>query len=136
MDISTLASKSYDIPNSRRTYLSPETIKRWYYDWKRGGIDALQPKVRIDKGSTQLSPDVQAKLLQLKQDDPSLRIENSIGDNLGQAHPIDRLSNMHRQRQKPHHEETSTIQRSESMVEMVHQDYIDRCALPIQKEEI
>ena len=40
--IRELASKAYDIPNSRRTYLSPETIKRWYYDWMRGGIDALQ----------------------------------------------------------------------------------------------
>ena len=65
-----------------------------------------------------------------------LRIENSIGDNLGQAHPIDRIANMHRKRQRPHHEETNTIQPSESMVEMVHQEYINRCALPIQEEEI
>lgn len=65
-----------------------------------------------------------------------LRIENVIGDNLGQAHPIDRIANMHRKRQRPHHEETNTIQPSESMVEMVHQEYIDRCALPIKEEEI
>jgi transposase InsO family protein len=76
--IRELSSKAYDIPNSRRTYLSPETIKRWYYDWIRGGIDALQPKVRMDKGSTQLSPSVQSKLLELKQDNPSRSINLMI----------------------------------------------------------
>ena len=64
-----------------------------------------------------------------------LRVENSFGDNLGQAHPIDRIMNTHRKRQRPHHEETNTTQRNESMVEMVHQEYINRCALPIIEEE-
>jgi hypothetical protein len=54
--IRELASRAYDIPGSKRTYLSAETIKRWYHDWKRGGIDALQPKERLDKGKTQLLP--------------------------------------------------------------------------------
>jgi putative transposase len=72
--IRELASKAYDIPNSKRTYLSAETIKRWYHDWKRGGIDALQPKERLDKGRTQLPPRVQERLLQLKQDNPSRSI--------------------------------------------------------------
>ena len=72
--IRELASKTYDIPGSKRAYLSAETIKRWYYDWKRGGIDALQPKERLDKGKTQLSPRVQERLLQLKQDNPSRSI--------------------------------------------------------------
>lgn len=76
--IRELASKSYDIPDSKRTYLSTETIKRWYHDWKRGGIDALQPKARLDKGKTQLPPHVQEKLLQLKQDNPSRSINLMI----------------------------------------------------------
>ena len=69
-----LAAKAYDIPGSKRTYLSPETIKRWYHDWKRSGIDALQPKERLDKGKTQLPPAVRERLLQLKQDNPSRSI--------------------------------------------------------------
>ena len=72
--IRELASKAYDIPGSKRTYLSTDTIKRWYHDWKRGGIDALQPKARLDKGTTQLSVPVQEKLLQLKQDNPARSI--------------------------------------------------------------
>jgi transposase InsO family protein len=65
-----------------------------------------------------------------------LRVENSMGDNFGQAHPIDRVANSHRKRQRPHHEETNTMLPSESMVEMIHQKYIDHCALPVQEEEI
>jgi transposase InsO family protein len=72
--IRELASKAYDIPDARRNYLSAETIKRWYHDWKRGGIDALEPKVRHDKGTTQLSGAVQAMLLELKRDNPARSI--------------------------------------------------------------
>lgn len=72
--IRELASKSYDIPGSKRTYLSAETIKRWYHAWKRGGIDALQPKERLDKGKTQLPLLVQERLVQLKKDNPSRSI--------------------------------------------------------------
>jgi hypothetical protein len=64
-----------------------------------------------------------------------LRVETSFGDNLGQANPIDRIQNTHRKRQQPHDEAKTTTQPSESMVEMVHQEYINRCALPIKKEE-
>ncbi|MDP3889515.1 MAG: DDE-type integrase/transposase/recombinase [bacterium] len=76
--IRELASKTYDIPDSKRAYLSTETIKRWYHDWKRGSIDALQPKERLDKGTTQLLPRVQERLLQLKQDNPSRSINLMI----------------------------------------------------------
>lgn len=72
--IRELSSKAYDIPGSRRTYLSPETIKRWYHAWKRGGIDALQPKARTDKGTTQLPVAVQERLLELKKDNPARSI--------------------------------------------------------------
>jgi putative transposase len=72
--IRELASKAYDIPGSRRTYLSAETIKRWYHAWKRGGIDALQPKERLDKGKTQLPLRVQETLLRLKRENPARSI--------------------------------------------------------------
>jgi len=73
-----LATKSYNIPNSRRVHLSEETILRWYYQWKRGGIEALAPLVRHDKGSTQLPDDVQSALLQLKKDNPARSINTLI----------------------------------------------------------
>lgn len=73
-----LASKPYNIPESKRTYVSKESILRWYYEWKRGGIEALQPLSRIDKGKTQLPTDVQESIIQLKQDNPSRSIATIV----------------------------------------------------------
>lgn len=76
--IRELASRPYDIPGSKRAYLSAATIKRWYHDWKRGGIDALQPQKRSDKGKTKLPICVQERLLQLKKDNPARSINLMI----------------------------------------------------------
>lgn len=76
--IRQLASQSYSIPGSRQTHLSEETIARWYSLWKRGGIDALNPKVRKDRGNTQLSDLVQSKLIELKKDNPERSINQLI----------------------------------------------------------
>lgn len=73
-----LASKSYNIPDSKRTYISKDSILRWYYEWKRGGIEALQPLSRDDKGKTQLPPDIQEAIIQLKQDNPARSITTIV----------------------------------------------------------
>ncbi|CAL7964384.1 transposase [Gammaproteobacteria bacterium] len=73
-----LASKNYNIPDSRRTHLSAPTIRRWYYDWLHGGIEALAPNVRSDKGHTQLPAEVQNAALQLKKDNPSRSLNTII----------------------------------------------------------
>ncbi len=76
--IRELASLRYDIPGSKRTHLSEDTIARWYSLWKRGGIDALNPNTRLDKGKTQLPPSVQEALLTYKKDNPSRSINMLI----------------------------------------------------------
>jgi putative transposase len=73
-----LASKPYNIPDSKRTYVSKESILRWYYAWKRGGVEALAPLSRDDKGKTHLPSKIQEKLIQLKQDNPSRSITTLI----------------------------------------------------------
>ena len=77
--IRKLAADRYAIPYSQRTHLSEETIARWYYEWKRGGIEALNPKPRIDKGATQLSKPLQDRIIVLKKDKPSRSINTIIG---------------------------------------------------------
>ena len=76
--IRELAQRTYNIPDSRRVHLSEETIVRWYYEWKRGGIEALAPQVRRDKGSTQLSEEVKTALIQRKKDNPARSINTLI----------------------------------------------------------
>lgn len=61
-----LSEKSYDIPGSKRNYLTENTIEHWYYAWKRGGIDALAPKKRHDSGKTRLKKEYQGAILQCK----------------------------------------------------------------------
>lgn len=73
-----LAAEPYTIPGSRRSHLSTETIIRWYYLWKKGGVDALDPKPRKDKGKTGLLPYVQSTLVQCKKDNPARSINTVI----------------------------------------------------------
>jgi putative transposase len=77
--IRDLSAKTYNIPDSRRVYLSEETILRWYYDWKKGGIEALAPQVRSDQGKTQLPEEVQAALIRIKKEKPDRSINTLIG---------------------------------------------------------
>jgi transposase InsO family protein len=76
--ITELASKTYSIPGSKRVHLSPQVIEKWYYDWLKGGIDALEPKVRCDKNQTQLSDTVQKALMAIKKDNPARSINTVI----------------------------------------------------------
>jgi len=65
--ICEIASKSYNIPNSKRVFLSEKTIEGWYYAYKNGDIDALAPKVRQDAGTSKLSPDIQKAIIAAKE---------------------------------------------------------------------
>lgn len=73
-----LAANTHSIPNSRRVHISEQSILRWYYNWRRGGIEALNPTQRCDKGKTKLSIEIQTALLQLKQDNPARSINTII----------------------------------------------------------
>jgi transposase InsO family protein len=68
--LQNLASRDYDIPGSRNSRLSEKTIEAWYYAWRRGGIEALVPKPRSDRGQSKLAPEVQAAILAAKRENP------------------------------------------------------------------
>lgn len=63
-----LAAKTYKIPNSNRVYLSNKTIERWYYEWRKHGVNGLMPQSRKDKGKSQLPEHIQQVILELKKD--------------------------------------------------------------------
>jgi len=65
-----LAARHYDIPGSRNSLLSEKTIEAWYYAWRRGGIEALTPKARSDRGQSKITPEVQAAILAAKRENP------------------------------------------------------------------
>ncbi len=65
-----LAARDYDIPGTHKTRLSEKTLQTWYYAWRQGGIDALAPHVRQDKGQSKLRPELQEALLAAKREQP------------------------------------------------------------------
>jgi len=69
------AEREYTIPGSLRRHVAPETMRGWLRAYRRGGFDALVPRVRADHGSARtIPPHVVDLLCQLKDDTPSLSI--------------------------------------------------------------
>jgi len=79
-----LAARSYAIPDTKRVYLSEKTIEGWFYAWKRGGIDALTPKPRSDRGISKISGPLQEVICSFKKENPrrSLR-RDAVGPGVG-----------------------------------------------------
>jgi transposase InsO family protein len=75
--LTELAAQTYFTPGERRVRLTQKTIERWYYAWKAGGIDALVPKPRKDRGVSKLSPEHQAAIVEAKHANPK-RSLNSL----------------------------------------------------------
>jgi len=73
-----LAAVPHQIPGSQRRYLSEKTIEAWYYAWREGGIDALNPKQRNDAGLSKIAPGLQESILQAKRDKPKRSIKRII----------------------------------------------------------
>jgi putative transposase len=85
--IREMASRTYSIPNSNRIYIAEGTIEAWYYAWKRGGIEALSPKIRSDKGESKLPTALQEAILKAKKEKPkrSINTLRSLLENTGLA---------------------------------------------------
>ncbi len=73
--IRALATHHYDIPDSNRSMLSAKTIERWYHLWRQGGIEALAPRPRRDRGQSKLPQALQHLIISAKQDNPRRSID-------------------------------------------------------------
>jgi putative transposase len=76
--IRALAARDYDIPGSRNSRISEKTIEAWYYAWRRGGLDALAPCPRADRGQSKLEPAIQAAVLAAKRENPRRSINGIV----------------------------------------------------------
>ena len=69
------AEWSYEIPGYRRTRVAVETIRDWLAAYRRGGFDALYPKLRRDQGQARAIPQEVADLLcAIKEDNRALSV--------------------------------------------------------------
>jgi putative transposase len=66
-----LASLRYDIPFSQRTSISVGTLLKWARRYRRGGLDALGPERRKDRGQSRvISPQLAQLIERLKRENP------------------------------------------------------------------
>lgn len=65
------ASRVYETLDGRRVRFEWRTLEGWYYAYKRGGLQALEPQRRCDAGTCRAIADETAKyILGLRQEDP------------------------------------------------------------------
>ena len=85
------AQRSYVIPGTRRTRVAVETMRDWLSLYRTGGLEALYPKTRADRGlPRRLPPEVAERLLTLKCEHPALSVRALIkaAREHGVEHPL------------------------------------------------
>ena len=61
------AARVHRMPDGRQVQLSERTIETWHYDYQRGGLEALMPRDRSDKGQSRaVRPELAALLVRAK----------------------------------------------------------------------
>lgn len=69
------AERVYEIPGCRRTRVAVETLRDWLVAYRRGGFDALYPKLRRDQGQARAIPQEVADLVcAIKEDNRALSV--------------------------------------------------------------
>lgn len=76
--LAALSEHTYQTPAGQVIRYSAKALERWYYAWRRGGVEALTPKPREDLGRTHIPADIQQCLLQAKQEKPGRSIHTLI----------------------------------------------------------
>jgi len=66
-----IAARHYEIPGSRRTSVSIDTLLGWARSYRRGGFEALAPQSRQDRGQSRtISPQLADLIERLKRENP------------------------------------------------------------------
>ena len=73
------AARVHQQPDGRLVELSPWTVEAWYYAYHKGGLEALSPQPRSDRGQSRaLAPEVQERILCCKREKPRRSIRRII----------------------------------------------------------
>jgi len=66
-----VAARHYDIPDSKRTAVSVDTLLDWAGRYRNGGFEALAPKPRQDRGQSRaVTPQLASLFERLKRENP------------------------------------------------------------------
>lgn len=73
-----VSARQFEIPGSMQRRVSVRTLERYLAQYRRGGYEALKPKVRNDKGNTRLPEAVIRRAAQLRTERPERSVEQLI----------------------------------------------------------
>ena len=66
-----IAARHYDIPGSKRSSVSVDTLLDWAVRYRNGGFEALAPKPRQDRGQSRaVTPQLASLIERLKRENP------------------------------------------------------------------
>jgi len=74
--LEALSKQRFRPPGSSRTRnISIPTLERWYYAYRAGGLEALRPKTRKDRGRAQkLTPEQRELLPEIRREHPTASV--------------------------------------------------------------
>ena len=75
-ELAALAQRAFRPPDAEHTRrFSVPTLERWYYAYRRGGLAALHPTPRSDRGRARdLTPELRGLLLAIRREHPSASV--------------------------------------------------------------
>ena len=72
--LAELAAQAWVRPDGERCTFSPETLRKWLYRYRVGGLDALADQPRADKGRFHLPDALADALFALRAEHPRWRL--------------------------------------------------------------
>lgn len=80
-ELRALASERFRLPGASITKtISVPTLERWYYAYRKGGLAALRPRPRSDRGRARaLPPETRDLLLAIRRENPSASVPLILG---------------------------------------------------------
>lgn len=73
------ARRVFEGPDGRLVTVTAKTLERWLYAYRRGGVKALEPRVRRDAGASRaIGAELAELVLKMKRDNPRRSIEQII----------------------------------------------------------
>ena len=78
-EVRRLAAKPWVIPGTGRTRVAEGTILHWLRSWRSGGLDALKPRPRSDRGkSRRLTAEAAELLISIRTEHPGLSVKDAV----------------------------------------------------------
>ena len=84
-----ITGSPFTLPDGRVVRYSPGTISKWVAQYQNGGIEALMPRERADKGGTRVLPDTAKEARQIYKDACARNAVEGRNGNLKRRYGLD-----------------------------------------------